>query len=244
MKKIICLLLSVILILMFICSCKDKEDKQPSEFSYRMDDFKSFNELLNKKELSSLKDNYKITITGLKTPVVFEMEGKKVLSVTAYDKTAEVNIDTYNDYCPASIEEARNAVIIREDLGYKTKSWIIAKDKIYTLLPDGEISTKVYAKEDGSLGYFRYWEKYETSLKESDTAPLEICSSRKQFLYEEGYLEIIDGRLLMTSQKTVRAEDKYDLDSLFKEAKKNGKYAEYNTLDELLKTNSQKKQEG
>ena len=241
MQKITLLFLSVVLILMLICSCKDKEDKQPSEFSYRMDDFNSFNELLNRKELSSLKDNYKITITGLKTPVVFEMEGKKVLSVTAYDKTAEVNIGTYNDYCPASIEAARDAVIIREDLDYQTKSWIIAKDKIYTLLPAGEISTKVYAKEDGSLGYFRYWKEYETSLKESDTALLELLGSRQQLLYEEGYLEIIDGRLLMTSQQTVRAEDEYDLDSLFEEAKKNGKYTEYNTLDELFKTNSQKK---
>ena len=244
MRKLTLILLSIVLTLAFLCSCKNKEDKQPSEFSYRMDDFKSFNELLNKKELSSLKDNYKITITGLKTPVVFEMEGKKVLSVTAYDKTAEVNIDTYNDYCPASIEEARDAVIIREDLGYKTKSWIITKDKVYPLLPAGKISNKVYAKEDGSLGYFLYWEEYETSLKESDTAPLELLGSRHQFLYEEGYLEIIDGRLLMTSQKTVRAEDEYDLDSLFEEAKKKGKYTEYDTLDELLKTNSQKKQEG
>ena len=101
MKKITLLFLSVIFILMFTCSCKDTKEQQSSidsssseqqpstssqsdepqtsAYSYHIDDFEYFSELLSKEELSGLEGNYNITVTGLDTPVVFSMDGMKIL---------------------------------------------------------------------------------------------------------------------------------------------------------------------
>ena len=254
MKKITLLFLSVILILMFTCSCKDTKEQQSSidssnseqqpstsssqtdepqtsPYSYHIDDFEYFSELLGKEELSGLEGNYNITVTGLDTPVVFSMDGMKILTVSAYDKTTEVNIDTYQDESPANIEGAKNVVIIREDLDYQNRSWIITKDKVYTFLPEDGISVRVFAKDDGSLGYRRYWGEYVTSFEQWDTAPLELSSGRDQFLYEDGYVQLSDGKLSLVPQKKIELGDEYDLDAMFEEAKNNGMFAEYENLD-------------
>ncbi len=263
MKKIILLFLSVVFILTFACSCKEVE-KQPSadsshtepqkpstngdqteepqtlDYSYHIDDFEYFSELFEREELSGLEGNYNITITGLGTPVIFSMDGMKILTVSAYDKTTEVNIDTYQEESPAKIEGVKDAVIISEDLDYENRSWIITKDKVYTLLPEDAYSTRVFAKDDGSLGYRCYWGEYVTSFEQWDTAPLDLCSSRDHLLYEEGSVQILDGELMLNPEKTVKAYDLYDLDAMFDEAKANGLYDEYDSLDKLFEANALK----
>ena len=243
MKKITLLLLSVVLILTFACSCKEAEE-QTLTYKYRIDDFEYFSELFNKKELSGLEGNYEIEISGLDTDVVVSMEGMKVLTVSAYDKTIEVNIATYQDYCPAQIEGAKDAVIVSEDLDYNNRCWIITKDKAYTLLPEGDISVRVFANGGGSLGYRRYWGEYVTSFEQWDTAPLDLSKGRDQFLYEEGTAQILDGRLILTPEKTVELQDEYDVDAIFESAKANGMYEEYENADKLFKANAQKGLEG
>ncbi len=243
MKKIILCILSVIILISF-CSCKSKENEQTADYTFSIDDFEYFSDLFNKPELSREEGEYTIKITGLDTPVIFNMQDMKVLSVTAYDKTENVNIETFQDYCPAHIEGVNGAVIISEDLDFENRCWIFTEDKVYTLFPENSISIRAFSKEDGGIGYRRYWGEYVTSFEQWDTAPLDLCSSRQQLLYEEGYIQIVDGKLFITSQTTVNVEDEYDLDAMFSEAKGNGMYGEYDGVDELFKANAQKKQEG
>ena len=116
----------------------------------------------------------------------------------------------------------------------------MTKDKVYAVLPEGDISTRVFAKEDGSLGYRRYWGEYVTTFDQTDTAPLDLCKGRDHFLYEVGSAQILDGRLILAPEKTVTVWDEYDVDALFEQAKENGMYAEYDNVDELFRANANK----
>ena len=256
MKRLLSVFLSAVLILGFACSCKEEKetdlssdidnfessDKEEEEagFSYRIDEFKYFSELLNKPELSAQQGEYKIKITGLDTPVVLHMDGMNLEKVTAYSRSSMVNIGTYQDDSPAHIEGAKGAVIISEDLDYDNKCWIFTEDNIYKLFPENGISTRVFVKGDGGLGYRRYWGEYVTSFEQWDTAPLDLCTSREHFLCEEGTAHISDGKVLLTPEKTVKLQDLYELDEMFEEAKENGMYAEYDSVDELFAANAAK----
>ena len=47
----------------------------------------------------------------------------------------------------------------------------------------------------------------------------------------------MDGEVVLTPEKTVTLADAHDLDALFAEAKANGVFAEYETVDALLAAN-------
>ena len=110
----------------------------------------------------------------------------------------------------------------------------LTQGKSHAFQPDGDISTQVYVGEDGKLAYGRYWREYVTSFDQWETAPLELSTSREQFLYETGHAELVDGEVVLTPEKTVTLADAYDLDALFAEAQANGFFEEYETVDALL----------
>ena len=114
---------------------------------------------------------------------------------------------------------------------------ILMEDNLFEFLRDGSISTQVFVKADGTLAYGRYWGEYTTTFNQMDYAPLEVCASRDEFLYETGSAEIRDGEVILTVEKTVVVSDEYDLDALFAQAQADGYYEEYETADEVLAAN-------
>ena len=85
------------------------------------------------------------------------------------------------------------------------------------------------------MQYIRYWDQYVSTFNQ--TSPLMVCTSRDQFLYETGRAEIVDGEVVLTVKETVVLSDLYDLDAMFAEAKAEGLFAEYETVDELFAAN-------
>ncbi len=237
MKKTLSLFVCIIVLILNFCSCGSNKNY---DFEYNINDYNFFSDIMDNKteeEWANL-GNYTMLINGLDTPVVLEMEGMKVNTVTAYNKTVEVNIDTYQGYTPAEIQGIEGAVIVNENLDYSNRSWIITKENIHTFNPKDNISTRIFVDKEGNLQYTRYWGEYMTSFNQWDTAPLDLCKSRDEFLYQKGTVRIETEKIFLSPEKTVNVSDEYDLDSLFEDAKKNGMYEEYNTADEVLSNNA------
>lgn len=182
---------------------------------------------------------YTILLEGLDTPVLVDMNGRNVLAVHAYGQTAELGADgeLFQDCTPVDIESIDGAVLVDISWDYNGKTYLLTEGKCYAFAPEEDISTQLFAREDGSLAYRRYWGEYVTSFDQWDTAPLDLCTARDQFLYETGSAEIADGEVILTAEKTVTVSDEYDLDAMFAEAKTQGLYEEYETADALLAAN-------
>lgn len=237
MKKTALVFACIIFMVLNMCSCGTNIE---CDFEYDINEYKYFSDFMdNKTEDEWLEQgNFTILINGLETPVVLEMQGMQVVTATAFDRTERVDIDTFEGYTAANIRGADGAVIITEELDYSSRSWIMTKDKTHTFKPEDSISTTIRVKDDGTIAYTRYWGEYMTSFNQWDTAPLDLCKSRDEFLYQRGTVRIDDGKVFLNPEETVTVSDEYDLDTMFEEAKNNGMYQEFENVDELLSSNA------
>ena len=244
MKRWIAALMSVLMMLALAACASAPETTVPQDaydLAYNMADYDWFSDIFEEKtsEEWDAMGAYTILLEGLDTPVLVDMSGRDVVAVHAYDQTAELGDagTTYQDETPVSIRSAGNVVVVNISWDHDGETILLTQGKSYTFQPDGDISTQIYVGEDGVLAYGRYWGEYVTSFDQWETAPLELSTSREQFLYETGHAEIVDGEVVLTPEKTVTLADVYDLDALFAEAKANGFFEEYETVDALLAAN-------
>lgn len=188
----------------------------------------------------STKGKYTMLLEGLHTPVVLQMDGEDVISVSAYGHTKEVVIYTFEGAANMNIRTTEDMVVVNDSRDYDGRTWIFTAKKCLELVPDGSISTEVYLDDNGELYFIRSWGEYCTTFNHDDYAPLYLCTSRDHFLYDKGCAEIVDGELVLTTHKTRVVSDIYDLDALFAEAKAQGLFAEYDNVDALLDANKNK----
>lgn len=242
MKKWAALFLALV-ILPVMASCGTEPEATVSEDAYdlvfNMKDYDWFSEIFDEhtEDHWNSMGRYTILLEGLHTPVVVEMDGRSVLSVSAYGHTRNVNIGVFQDDLPADIRSTENAVLVNENLDYNGSTWILTADGCYEFHPEGDISTQIYVDEDGAMQYRRYWGEYDTTFNQEAYAPLYHCTGRDHFLYETGSAEIVDGEVTLTAEKTVVVSDEYDLDAMFAQAKAEGMFEEYDTVDALLDSN-------
>ena len=244
MKRWIAALMSVLMMLALAACASAPETTVPvddHDLAYDMADYDWFADIFEEKapEDWDAMGAYTILLKGLDTPVLVDMNGRDVVAVRAYDQTAQLGDagTTYQDETPVSIRSTENAVVVNISWDYDGETILLTQGKSHTFQPDGDISTQIYVDEDGKLAYGRYWGEYVTSFNQWETAPLELSTSREQFLYETGRAELVDGQVVLTPEKTVTLADAYDLDALFAEAKANGYFGEYETVDALLAAN-------
>lgn len=239
MKRWIVAIISV-LILLSAAACASKPDPtipaDEYDLAYDMQEYGHFADILDENERMG---QYTILLNGLHTPVLVEMDGMDVLSVRAYGQTAELGAagTAFQGSTPVSIRATENAVVINMSRDFDGETILLTQAQCHRFRPDGEISTQVYVREDGTLAYGRYWGHYVTSFEHWDTAPLDLCTGRDHFLYETGSAEILDGEVILTPEKTVTVSDAYDLDAMFTRARETGAYDAYETLDALLAAN-------
>ena len=244
MKRWIAALMSVMLILALAACASAPETTVPvddHDLAYDMADYDWFADIFEEKapEDWDAMGAYTILLKGLDTPVLVDMNGRDVVAVHAYDQTAELGRSgtVYWDETPVSIRSTQNAVVVNITWEPAGKTILLTPGRSDTFQCEDDISTQIYVDEDGNLAYGRYWTEYVTSFDQWETAPLELSTSRDQFLYETGRAEIVDGEVVLTPEKTVTLADAYDLDALFEEAKANGFFGEYETVDALLAAN-------
>ena len=244
MKRWIAALMSVLMMLTLAACASAPEATVPKDtydLAYDMADYGHFAEIFQEKspEEWDAMGAYTILLNGLSTPVLVDMNGRDVLAVRAYDQTAELGTAgaVFQDDCPVSIQSAENAVVVNISWDYDGETVILTQGRSHVFRREGDISTQVFVQEDGTLAYWRYWGEYVTSFNQWDTAPLELSTSRDQFLYETGRAEIRNGEVILTPEITFTLSDEYDLDAMFAEAKANGSFEEYETVDALLAAN-------
>ena len=223
----------------------NRGEKEPVELVFDMNDYKSFGYIFDEKtdeEWNSM-GRYTIRLDGLHTPVVVNMDGTSVLSISAFDQTVELGgagmaSDYFDGYSPVDyIRSTEDAVVIGINGGESPDDFIlITTDKIfqYPNERDGHIS--LWVEEDGTLGY-RQTSISMDDIEEMGSHVLYQLTSRDQVLYNEGHAEIANGEVVFTKEKTVVFSDHFDADAMFAEAKAEGLFAEYETVDELFEAN-------
>ena len=257
MKRWITALLSISLMLSLV-ACSSNRNTDPSTtattapttfvqdplgpgnttiFAYNINTLGSFSGILDTKSSSEWEAMgvHALRLNGLHTPVFVEMRGMNVLSVTAFDQIVDLGTDgtLYQESTPVDFQSTPEAVIVTICHDYYSKTIVINNGQYFILSPENGISTVIFVNEDGSVGYRRYWGEYETTFQQYDYAPLDVCTSRDQFLYETGSATV-DGGVNLVPEKIVTAADKYDLDALFSQAKAEGLYEGFETIDDLF----------
>ena len=254
MKRLIALLL-VVAVLLGLSACTQNDEANKTDTSsylenydlvYNINDYGHFSAIFDEESSEKWESmgSYTILLRGLHTPVYVNMQGMDVRSVSAHGHKVDLGADgeIFRDSSPVEIQSTQEAVVINVSLDYSGKTFIVCRDHIYKTEPRQSVSTQIFVKEDGTLSYHTYWGEYVTSFEQWATAPLDLCESRDHFLYETGSAEL-DGGIKLTAERTVRASDEYDLDAMFAEAKANGQYAEYESLDALLAANKARAEE-
>ena len=186
---------------------------------------------------------YTLRLEGLHTPVILNMDGTSVLSVTAFDQTIDLGgagmaSDYFDGYSPVNyIRSTEDAVVIRINGGEMWDDFILITKEDYFRYPnehDGHIA--LWVDEDGTLGY-RQTYLFMDDIEEMGCHVLYQLTSRDQVLHNEGHAEIINGEVVLTVEETVVLLDLYDPDAMFAEAKAYGMFTEYETVDELFEAN-------
>ena len=186
---------------------------------------------------------YTLRLEGLHTPVILNMDGTSVLSVTAFDQTIDLGgagmaSDYFDGYSPVNyIRSTEDAVVIRINGGEMWDDFILITKEDYFRYPnehDGHIA--LWVDEDGTLGY-RQTYLFMDDIEEMGSHVLYQLTSRDQVLHNEGHAEIINGEVVLTVEETVVLLDLYDPDAMFAEAKAYGMFTEYETVDELFEAN-------
>ena len=186
---------------------------------------------------------YTLRLEGLHTPVILNMDGTSVLSVTAFDQTIDLGgagmaSDYFDGYSPVNyIRSTKDAVVIRINGGEMWDDFILITKEDYFRYPnehDGHIA--LWVDEDGTLGY-RQTYLFMDDIEEMGSHVLYQLTSRDQVLHNEGHAEIINGEVVFTAEKTVVFSDHFDADAMFSESKAAGEFTEYETLDELFEAN-------
>lgn len=185
------------------------------------------------------KGRYSLRVTGLCVPVTVEMDGSTVLSVSAFGHTAEVELAWYQDAVNAEIQGTDAVIVVRDCEEWDSRSWVFTAKTCRAFLPEQNVSTIVRVDEEGALRYIRATNDYNTSFNQWDTAPIDCCVSRDDFVYETGRVELVDGEPVLKPEESYTVSELYDLDALFADAKQNGMYAQYSTVDEVLNANRQ-----
>lgn len=254
MKKIIALLLALVMLLsLTACHENDAEETttttaatEPVEEMEHYDlsqiDLESIGELFAQKETDAL---CKIQLDGLCTPVVLELEGTNIVSISAYGNTVVPDQNSeytgiYGNLSPV-IYDHEGMIFLNVwhyDSGY---SCVIFPDGTYKeTYPDEQYSVMIYLDEENRMCQSKFALKF-IGLEQWDTAPIDMAVSREDFYYsiddaswtkEEGYT--------VTDREYYTISDWFELDEIFNAAKENGLYPDMDTLDELLAYNDQR----
>jgi hypothetical protein len=224
-----------------------KDPEEETELIYDMANHQWFSDIFEEKTVEEWNalGQYTLRLEGLHTPVILNMDGTSVLSVTAFDQTIDLGgagmaSDYFDGYSPVNyIRSTKDAVVIRINGGEMWDDFILITKEDYFRYPnehDGHIA--LWVNEDGTLGY-RQTYLFMDDIEEMGSHVLYQLTSRDQVLHNEGHAGIINGEVVFTAEKTVVFSDHFDADAMFSESKAAGEFTEYETLDELFEANKE-----
>ena len=255
MKRILMLLLIAVMLLSLV-ACKNDEvpptttlpttealKEEMEHFDLNEIDLESIGELLVERQ----QDGYcKIQLDGLCTPVILELEGTDVVTVSAYGTTVCVAEEAqdygsiYGNLWPViyDYDELIILNIWHDEIGY---TCVIFPDNSYLeTYPDEEFSVMVYEEEGGKLVQYQFAMKF-LGIDQWDTGPIDQAAKRDDFYYSIDDAQWDGEAFHVISRDSYTISDCYELDEIFDAAKENGLYPAFDTLDELLAYNATEK---
>lgn len=178
----------------------------------------------------------RITVTGLCTPVVLEMEGVTVHNLLAYGRILPVEAGALEGYSELILKDWQDVLIVnRED-----DCWLMTpEEEFYFPCADG-VSTGIHVDDEGQLTYGKmavaanYMDQYYTF-------PLDSATDRGNLYSEHGSVAFRDGEPVLTMEERTLMGHVYDFDALFTMARVMG-WADYEgceTADDVLRRNKE-----
>ena len=255
MKKLLALLLAV-LMLLFLVACGQNEAEKPTtttaepttqvpEDSLEHYDLSQI-DLVGIGELLAQREEYtvsRIRLDGLCTPVVLELRGTNLVSISAYGITAFVDpasaeyAGIYGNVSP-TIYEHQGLIFLnvwKDNIGY---SCVMCPDGTYLeTFPDKEYSVMIYVNSEGQMVQSQFARKF-MGIEQWETGPIDMAFARDDFYYSIDKASWTEEAYSVTSGESYTISDCFDLDEIFVNAKLNGLYPEFDTLDELLTYNA------
>ena len=148
MKKVVLLFLCLVLLCgLFACDRSKGSDVTfpNTDYVYDMTVYEHFSSVFdeNSEIYQGNKGAYTIGLTGLGTDVTVAMDGKTVVSISAYGHTQELNLLPFQDQVNAAIEASDGAVVIHDMGDYSCTSWILTEYDVFIYEPIGDISTEI-----------------------------------------------------------------------------------------------------
>lgn len=185
----------------------------------------------------------KLQLDGLCTPVVLELEGTQLRSITAYGITAQVDpaaeefAAIYGNLSPAIYDH--NGLVFLNiwhgDIGY---SCVMCPDGTYMeTFPDEEYSVMIYVNSDDRMVQSQFARKF-AGIDQWETGPIEMATGRDDFYYSIDAATWTQGKYSVTAMESYTISDCFELDEIFYNAKADGLYPAFDTLDELLASNA------
>ena len=255
MKRVLMLLLIAVMLLALV-ACKNDEvsptttlpttealKEELEHFDLNEIDLESIGELLVERQ----QDGYrKIQLDGLCTPVILELEGTDVVTVSAYGTTvcvaeeAQDYSSIYGNLWPViyDYDELIILNIWHDEIGY---TCVIFPDNSYLeTYPDEEFSVMVYEEEGGKLVQYQFAMKF-LGIDQWDTGPIDQATKRDDFYYSIDDAQWDGKTFHVISRDSYTISDCYVLDEIFDAAKESGLYPAFDTLDELLAYNATEK---
>ena len=258
MKRILTGLLAAMMLLSFT-ACRHNEPNKPTEpettpvttppaqepehFNLNEIDLDGIGTLLAERQ----QDGYsKIRLDGLCTPVFLELQGTDLLSISAYGTTATVDTaaaeysSIYGNLWPVIYEQDGLIFlnIWHDDIGY---TCVLCPDGSYMeTYPDKEYSVMIYVDEEGQMVQYQFARKFQ-GISQWETAPIDMATSRDDFYYSIDNASWTEGEYTVTAGESYTISDWYALDEIFQNAKAEGLYPDFDTLDALLAYNATEK---
>ena len=186
--------------------------------------------------------SYTVTVTGLATPVVFEMDySDNPVSITAYDTVVYISdlIHFYGGNSRIHLFEVDGAIIFSGEyyssIGY---TYIIGNDFVQTLIPGEKDTISLFKDESGKLCYKRMINDIASIHQ---TGGLSIATGYDDFLYCIGFAKIENGTLVFgDAEESYSIGDVYDLDKEFNE----GTWKErFGSIEEVFEENRNAKEQ-
>lgn len=213
---------------------------------YEGQKYASFGEIVEKLEQQGqlALSEHSVQIGGLVSPVTLQMEYARVVSITAFGRTQEVAAQA-PDYSfvsgngAAALYDYQDAIILNIWHGNIGYSCAMTAQGTTAEYPAEGISRMFYRDDSGELRWVQTACKFNAIEDRWATAPVDLAVSREEFYYSEGTAILENGTVRMDEGTAYTICDAFDLDQIFSNAKMNGQYPDYETVDELLVCNQQ-----
>lgn len=254
MKRIFALLLAALMLLSLAACGKDvtppettpaatePADEGMEHFDLNNIDLDGIGELFVQRDQAG---SSKIRLDGLCTPVVMELEGTDIVSISAYGTTVYVDeratdySSIYGNLWPVIYEHEELIFlnIWHDEVGY---SCVLFPDGTYLeTFPDDVYSIMVYVDEEDRMVRYQLARKFQ-GIEQWDTGPIDMATSRDEFYYSIDDASWNGTVYNVTPRERYTISDCFELDEIFDRAKANGLYPEFETLDDLLAYNAQR----